>query len=174
MHPTLLSASDLQQYKALMLHAYGHAADAFTSTADERSRETDDWWRHRIANPNETTFSFGAFDNQQMIATVAIEYSLKPKTKHKALIVGMYVLSAWRGKGIARSLMLTAIDHAKSRSGVSVLQLNVTHGNEPALNLYQSLGFQQFGLEPMAILTPNGYRSKLHMWQQLGGDQNAA
>jgi uncharacterized cupin superfamily protein len=39
--------------------------------------------------------------------------------------------------------------------------------------LYESMGFKQFGLEPIAILTPGGFRAKRHMWLQLAVHQNA-
>ena len=34
-------------------------------------------------------------------------------------------------------------------------------------HLYESLGFQPYGVEPMAVLTPNGFKSKVHMWLNL-------
>jgi ribosomal protein S18 acetylase RimI-like enzyme len=104
----------------------------------------------------------------------AIEYSAKPKTKHKALVVGMYVLPHARGRGVAKALIQAAIEHASSRSGITVIQLEVTHGNDPATALYEGLGFQAYGIGPMAVLTPSGYRSKVHMWRQLGSECNAA
>jgi hypothetical protein len=48
----VLSATDAMPYKALMLHAYEHAADAFTSTPAERSAEPDAWWGRRVAAPD--------------------------------------------------------------------------------------------------------------------------
>jgi ribosomal protein S18 acetylase RimI-like enzyme len=75
----------------------------------------------------------------------------------------MYVAPKARGRGAARALMDAALGHCRSRAGVVSVTLTVTHGNEPALALYRSAGFQQFGLEPMAIRTPAGYLSKVHM-----------
>ena len=167
MHIAVLTASDAPPYRALMLHAYEHAADAFTSTAAERAAEPMAWWNHRIANPAGTTIGFGAFEQQELVGTVALEFSSKPKTKHKALVVSMFVREPWRGKGVARALLAAAIGHCKSRGDIDVLQLDVTFGNEHATHLYKSLGFEPFGLEPMAILTPGGFRSKLHMWLHL-------
>jgi ribosomal protein S18 acetylase RimI-like enzyme len=46
--------------------------------------------------------------------------------------------------------------------------LTVTEGNAPAVHLYESCGFQAFGTEPMAVLTPTGYKAKVHMWLGLG------
>ena len=152
-----------------MLHAYEHAADSFTSTPEERAAEPDSWWVNRIANPLGLTVALGAFSQEELIGVVAIEYSAKPKTKHKALVVGMYVMPDWRGKGVAGALMKNVIDHASSNGEVTVIQLEVTHGNGPATALYESLGFQPYGIEPMAVLTLGGYVSKVHMWLQLGG-----
>ncbi len=171
---TALSESHAPQYKAVMLHAYEHAADAFTSTPEERAAEPDSWWVSRLANPAGLTVAFGALEGQDLAGVLTLEYSAKPKTKHKSLLVGMYVLPPWRGKGIARALMHAAIEHASQRGNVTVVQLEVTLGNEAAIKLYESLGFKQFGVEPMAVLTPTGYRSKVHMWRQVGKAGNAA
>ncbi len=139
MTPTIaiLSASDAPSYKALMLDAYEHAADAFTSTAEERAREPDDWWVRRIADPTGMTVSFGAKDGDDLVGTVALEFSPKPKIRHKALVVGMVVVPAWRGRGLARALLQAAIDHCVARGDIRVIQLDVTEGNEPAIGLYQ-------------------------------------
>jgi GNAT superfamily N-acetyltransferase len=160
---TVLSASDAQRYKALMLHAYEHAADAFTSTPEERAREPDAWWQRRIADPDGLTIAFGAIEQGDLAGTVALEFSAKPKIRHKALVVGMYVMPAWRGKGLARDLLERAIGHCRARGDIRAVQLEVTEGNEPALQLYRALGFTAFGVEPLAVLTPGGFRSKVHM-----------
>ena len=49
----------------------------------------------------------------------------------------------------------------------SPLVLTDTGGNESAIRLYESVGFEAFGIEPRAILTPAGFRSKVHMWRAL-------
>ncbi len=161
-------------YKALMLHAYEHAADAFTSTPEERAREPDSWWVNRIANPEGLTVAFGGFEGTNLVGTVAVEFSAKPKTRHKALIVGMYVLPSSRGKGLARALLQAALQSCITRGGIQVVQLEVTQGNAPATALYESLGFAPFGVEPLAVLTPGGFKSKVHMWLRIPSGENAA
>ena len=162
------------QYKAVMLHAYEHAADAFTSTPEERALEPDAWWVKRIADPAALTIAFGAFNGGDLVGTVALEFSAKPKTRHKALVVGMYVLPASRGKGLARALLAAAIDACVVRGDIQAVQLEVTEGNEAAILLYQSLGFKPFGVEPLAVLTPTGFKSKVHMWLGIERSTNAA
>ena len=135
MHVAALQPADLPRYRALMLHAYDAAADAFTSTAAER----------------------------------AVEFSAKPKTRHKALIVGMFVHASARRSGAGRALLQAALDAARARPGLRVVTLTVTEGNAAALALYQAVGFCAFGVEPMAIATPDGFKGKVHMVLQLPG-----
>jgi GNAT superfamily N-acetyltransferase len=75
----------------------------------------------------------------------------------------MYVLPPSRGRGSARALLWAAIQLCVARGDIRVVQLEVTEGNTPALRLYATLGFQAYGVEPMAVLTPTGFRSKVHM-----------
>jgi hypothetical protein len=44
MHIAILDSSNVSAYRELMLEAYEHAADAFTTTAAERRAEPESWW----------------------------------------------------------------------------------------------------------------------------------
>lgn len=158
-----LHANDAPAYRTLMLEAYEQAADAFTSTAEERAREPIAWWQARIAAPDGGSACFGAFDGERLVGTVALEVTHKPKTRHSALVLGLYVQAPARQQGAGRRLMQAALDAARARPGLRQLRLTVTEGNRPAIALYEALGFRRWGLEPQAILTPSGYRGKVHM-----------
>ncbi|GAP35014.1 GNAT family N-acetyltransferase [Piscinibacter sakaiensis] len=168
MHIAPLTAADLPAYQPLMLHAYAAAADAFTSTAEERAAAPEAWWLQRVADPAGLGRAFGAFDDAgRLVGTVSVEFSAKPKTRHKALVIGMFVREAARGQGLGRRLLQAALDEAAARPGVFLVTLTVTEGNAPALALYRGAGFTVFGTEPLAIATPQGYRGKVHMVRQL-------
>jgi ribosomal protein S18 acetylase RimI-like enzyme len=156
-----------------MLGAYELAADAFTSTAEERAAEPESFWVKRIADPSGMSAAFGAFVGQELIGTVALEFSAKPKTKHKALVIGMYVVPPARGRSAGRALLEAAVQHAKSKNGILLLTLTATEGNEHAIKLYSGAGFEVFGTEPMGILTPTGYKAKVHMWLPLAHTRTA-
>jgi len=64
--------------------------------------------------------------------------------------------------------------HAAERPGLRVLTLTVTQGNAPAELLYRSVGFKEFGVEPMAIRGSAGYLAKVHMWVEVQGGGTAA
>jgi RimJ/RimL family protein N-acetyltransferase len=169
-----LIASDVSQYRELMLEAYALAADAFTTTAEERALEPESWWIKRIADPKGLGASFGAIDEERLVGTAAIEYSAKPKLKHAALVIGMYVRESARGKGIGKALLMAAMSHASQRPGTEVVMLTVTEGNAPAIRLYQNAGFQVWGIQPVAISTPSGYKGRVHMWCTLAGQARGA
>lgn len=165
-----LVAADAPRYRELMLEAYEQAADAFTSTAAERAAEPLAWWVERIASPSGRTQCFGAFDGDALVGTVALEYSTRPKTRHAALVIGMYVRPAARRRGAGALLMHAAIAAARARPGLRQLRLTVTQGNDAAVRLYQSLGFRAWGVEPMAIHTPSGDLGKVHMTRPLADE----
>lgn len=162
-----LSAEHAAQYRALMLHGYEHEPDAFTAAPGERADLPLAWWEQRIEGPRQSAAAFGAFGNGQLVGSVALEFSIRPKTNHKAHLIGMYVLQAWRGRGIGRLLLDLALGYARRRTGVEVVTLTVTEGNAAAIALYEAAGFRSFGVEPMAMRTPAGYQAKVHMWRPL-------
>lgn len=162
-----LTAADLDAYKRLMLHAFTAAADAFTNTAEDRAKAPDAWWLGRIADPAGSSVALGAFAEGELVGTVTVEFATKPKTRHRALVLGMFVREESRGLGLGRQLMQAALACAAEREGVLTVVLTVTEGNVPAIELYRACGFSAFGTEPMAIATAGGFKGKVHMWRLL-------
>jgi hypothetical protein len=70
--------------------------------------------------------------------------------------------------------MLRLLDCARERSGVFVVQLTVTDGNDEARGLYEHCGFTAFGVEPYAVGLDGGYVAKVHMWCNLRAPASAA
>ena len=174
MHIRPLTPADAAAYRELMLEAYAQDADAYTSTAEERMQEPLSWWVRRIGSSEGLSQCFGAFQDKQLVGTVALEYAAKPKTRHAALVLGMYVKPVARRQGLGARLMQAALAAARARPGLRQLRLTVTQGNAAAIGLYQSMGFSAWGVEPLAILTPSGYQAKVHMAMPLGAPEPAA
>lgn len=86
----------------------------------------------------------------------------------------MYVLDSHRGLGAGKALVHAAIECVRSRPGLEVIGLTVTEGNERARRLYRACGFEEFGAEPMAMLTSTGYKAKIHMWRRVRSEISAA
>lgn len=166
-HIRRLSAADAQDYRTLMLDAYTRFADAFTSTASERAALPISWWEERVAAGTGNSVVFGAFVGDALVGTVGVEFETRDKTRHKSLLIGMFVLPEQRGLGLGRSLVQTALRHAAARPGSLVMQLVLTEGNARAQRLYESCGFEVFGIEPMGLNIGSEFRAKVHMWRKL-------
>lgn len=171
-HVEQLQPAHAGAYRALMLEAYELAADAFTSTAEERAAEPESFWIRRMADA--AGLALGAFEGSQLVGTVALEFSAKPKTRHKALVIGMYVRPVARGRQVGAALLQAALLAAQRRPGIRMLTLTVTEGNQAAIALYRRFGFEAFGVEPMAILASDGFKGKVHMWRALAADGGPA
>ena len=81
------------------------------------------------------------------------------KMRHRAAF-GVSVDQAFWGLGIGRALTEACIACAKD-AGYVQLELDVVGENTRAIALYQSLGFSEFGRNPL------GFRSRVSGWQEL-------
>ena len=162
MRVSTLTPADVVAYRALMLEAYEQASDAFTTTAAEREAEPEAWWVKRIGSADGLATSFGAWKGSTLVGTVALAYSAKPKTRHSAMVLGMYVQPQERGKAVGLAFLNAAIATASARPKILSLTLTLTEGNAPALHLYRSVGFVDWGTQPQAIRTDSGLKGKVH------------
>lgn len=60
--------------------------------------------------------------------------------------LGIGIERAWRGAGLGRRLLFTAIDFVRARDALHWLDLRVFAHNEPARALYRSAGFVEIGV----------------------------
>ncbi len=167
-----LTPADAHYYRALMLDAYRHHPEAFTSTFDERAALPYQWWESRLSEaPDANEVVLGAFADRALVGSVGVEFERRAKARHKAFIFGMYVAPPARRTGVGARLIEAALAAAQARPGIKLAQLTVTAGNRAARALYERAGFVLFGDEPFAIAVDGGYLAKLHMWCDLGVTQ---
>jgi len=164
-----LGPGDAAAYRTLMLQAYELHPDAFTSTVDERASLPLAWWEARVKEGTDALeMVLGAFQGPRLAGAVGLSFEAREKARHKAHLFGMYVPATFRKGGIGRQLVMSALEHARTRKGVSLVQLTVTQGNDTAQGLYERCGFVPFGVEPFAISLAGDYVAKVHMWCNLG------
>ena len=151
----LLTSADTPTYRELRLEALSRHPDAFgASLADEEARTPEMIAKRLGAGP--TNCLFGAFAGSELVGTAGfIIPNGSAKSRHKGLLVGVYVNPAHRGRAIGRGLVQAVIDHARGQ--VVLLQAAVGAANISARRLYEHLGFRQYGLEEKALLVGDAY-----------------
>lgn len=149
---------DLLAYKALrdaMLTAH---PEAFTSDAEtERGRDLASY-RNRLAGGGHTLFTLVALDGARLVGALSCEREPRLKVQHLAHLVGMMVADTHRGHGLGRALLAAALARLRATPGIAQVTLSVTTGNEAAIGLYRSQGFERYGHLPDAIRLPDGRR----------------
>ena len=167
--------ADAPAYRVLMLEAYEQHPDAYTSSLAERAALPLSWWESRLAeDPQPRELVVGAFRDEQLAGVAGMSFETREKARHKATLFGMYVRPRFRKGGLGRRLVEAALDEARAREGVKLVQLTVTLGNDTAQLLYERCRFVTFGIEPFAVAVGVEFVSKVHMWCDIGESDAAA
>jgi RimJ/RimL family protein N-acetyltransferase len=87
------------------------------------------------------------------------------KLAHQCLFA-IIVSEKFRNKGIGTALLSYLMKSAKEKFNIEILHLEVYEGN-PAIHLYQRMGFTQYGVEPRFIRDKSEYISKIMMQKYL-------
>ncbi len=96
------------------------------------------------------------------IATVGLEHG--SETDHVGLL-GIVVAEAYRGRGVGRALMLGALERARGR--FEIVLLDVFSNNHRARHLYEEIGFQVRGKLPFHAKRGGDYFDADEMWLDL-------
>ena len=83
--------------------------------------------------------TFTAFAGERIVGSVAIWH--QPGSRGSAKTEAVFVVPEWRRRGIARYLLVEAMSCLRAR-GLACAELEMDSANEPALALYQSLGYR--------------------------------
>ncbi|EDT05480.1 GNAT family N-acetyltransferase [Burkholderia ambifaria] len=162
----LLDAADAAQFQSVRLRAIDTSPTSFLPTRDEVAGITVDEFATRIT-PSDVQAVFGAFDGATLVGITGVRRDPRVKVAHKALIWGVFVDPAYRGRGIAQSLLDRATAHAAQAWQCRQLMLCVNEVNGTAERLYASQGFVRFGTEPRSLLVDGRFYDEHHMVKTL-------
>ena len=151
MEVRLLTADDAVIYSQLRLEMLERDPEAFSSSAEEHRELSLEEIKERLRFDPETRFVVGAFLDGELVGAAGFFRDRVLKQRHRGHVWGVYVTARARGKGIARTVMTTLLDRARTIDGVEQVVLSVTTSQKAARALYSSLGFQPFGHERRAL-----------------------
>ncbi len=164
-----LGTDDAAPYQALRLRGLREHPEAFTSSAEQDADKPLAWARQRLAldaaRPHD--FFLGAFDAAELIGIVGLEARYRPKERHNATLIGMYVPLERAGAGVGRLLARALVARARTNPVLEQIDLTVTAGNRQAQSLYEHSGFLVVGRWPRAVLVDGSYHDKIRMQLQL-------
>jgi ribosomal protein S18 acetylase RimI-like enzyme len=113
------------------------------------------FWRKSLASAERgERVVLGAFDGEDLVATVTLLLDFPPNQPHRAEIAKMMTSLSHRGRGIATRLMRAAEELAVEKA--KTLLVLDTAAEEGAAPLYERLGFSLAGEIPDYALKPHG------------------
>jgi ribosomal protein S18 acetylase RimI-like enzyme len=125
------------------------------------------FWRDALAAADRgERIILGAFDGEELIATVTLLLNLPPNQPHRAEIAKMMTRVSHRHRGIATALLREAERIAIAHD--RWLLVLDTAEDEGAAGLYERMGFKLTGLIPDYALKPHGgLTGTLIYWKRL-------
>ncbi|MEB0056584.1 GNAT family N-acetyltransferase [Variovorax sp. LG9.2] len=162
LHVRQLTSSDAEAFSSLRRIITADDPLPMGLTLAEEMTRPMQGFRDQLGFPAPNA-AFGAFVEGELRGCAAISWTSKfASSMHKVVLWGTFVHPAHRGKGLGRSVVSTALDHARSHD-VHRVNLTVFVPNIAATSLYQSLGFKPYGIEPDAVCIGSVFYDGQHM-----------
>jgi RimJ/RimL family protein N-acetyltransferase len=159
----VLTQADAEPFRKLRRERLDDSPRAFGESIAESESMTMAAVAARLGSSSGDNFVVGAFAGGQLVGMAGFARNLREKSNHKGVIWGVYVRPTFRNQGVARGLLQTLLDRAKSQPGLEQIILTVAVDQVAAKRLYQSLGFQVFGHERHALKVGGEYVDEDHM-----------
>lgn len=137
-----------------------HAETDFLASYPDECTLTVESERKILSGMDDRSCALLAFVDGIAVGSAGVNpVRLKEKTLHRAEF-GVSVVKSFWGLGIGRALTTACVSCAR-QAGYLQLELQAVADNAHALALYRSVGFVEYGRNPM------GFRSRLSGWQEL-------
>jgi ribosomal protein S18 acetylase RimI-like enzyme len=168
-----LNQDDAQLFYDFRMLALETDPFSFVESPDELRQVPVSAYAERLRASSAENFVFGAFHNCSLLGSVGFYQEIPAKRRHKGHIWGVFVVPPSRRQGIARALMIEAIAAARTIPGLDQIFLTVSVTQRAARNMYESLGFRSFAMEPCGIRIGTLAVDEEHMLLELGSQETA-
>lgn len=147
----IITPDDVEAFRDIRLEALRNSPESFGSSYEEESKRGIEQFKERIA-PTSNHYVLGAFSiDNHLLGVVGFRQEQSMKEKHKGFIWGMYVRPDSRGRGVGRKLFSKVLELSRNVDGLEQINLCVMATNQNAKKLYESVGFEVYGLEKKAL-----------------------
>lgn len=153
-----LGPADTIAWRALRLEDLAAHPDAFTADHDEEAARPDAFFAERLAG----NVVLADERDGALLAAGGLMAQASPKRRHRAMLWGLHVRPAARGRGLGRAL-IDGLLAAAAEGGAEAVVLGVGVHNAPALALYRSCGFEAVGFEPRVMKIDGSYVDEILM-----------
>jgi RimJ/RimL family protein N-acetyltransferase len=156
--------ADVSAFRDLRLEALQNHPEAFSSDYTlNLAKPLIEWSeRLRFQQRNYAEMIYFATVSEKLVGMTGIVKGDSPKTRHSALLWGVYVKPEWRSFHIAEGLITSCIEWARTQD-VKVVKLAVVTTNTAAIRCYTRLGFKVYGVEPQANYCQETFYDELLM-----------
>ena len=157
------SPKDAVPFRELRLYALQDSPTAFSADYQKNLNHPPQYWEDMLNMHADESTMFLAVHENNLIGMTGISRGGSPKTRHSAMIWGVYLRPEWRGLHIAEELIRACFSWARARKIVAA-RLGVSATNASAIGCYERCGFKITGTEPRAVYYEGQYHDFYMMY----------
>lgn len=161
-----LAPGDADQLFHLRRRAIVEEPFAFLSSPEDDMANSPDAVRAQLSSQSENAV-FGVFDAHELIGMAGVSRDRPIKTAHRVCVWGVFVDRRYRRQGVASDLLKAVLNYAGELDGVDSVYLSVSEKTPDAKRLYESVGFEVWGLEPDCVRVEGQSAREYHLSKSL-------
>lgn len=148
-----LTTAHAPEYKAFFTEALHRHPDCFRISPADEAREPFP------TSGAPDSFTLGLRTETGALAGLVSfqrEGATRERLRHRGMLFRMYVAHEFGGQGLGKQLIEEVLRRAVALGDIEQIKLTVVATNTPARRLYESFGFEAWGIESCAFKHPDG------------------